>query len=111
MRMDAADVLPGTLDVLVLKAVSGGPAHGFGIYRWLERITDGRLQVEEGALYPALHRLERRGWLVAHWGVSDNNRRAKYYRLTPRGRRALLAETARVHTSIAAVQRVLAAPV
>lgn len=88
------DLLPGTLDVLVLKAVSLGPLHGYGILLRLEQITGGALLVEQGALYPALFRLEQQGLLAAEWGVSENNRRAKFYRLTPKGRRRLTDDTA-----------------
>jgi PadR family transcriptional regulator PadR len=88
------DLLPGTLDVLVLKAVSLGPLHGYGVLLRLGQITGGALLVEQGALYPALFRLEQQGLLATEWGVSDNNRRAKFYRLTPKGRRRLYAQTA-----------------
>jgi transcriptional regulator len=88
------DLLQGTLDVLVLKALSGGPAHGYGIARWLEQVTDDVLHIEEGSLYPALHRMEQKGWIESEWGLSDNNRRAKYYRLTPVGRKQLRSESA-----------------
>ena len=84
-----ATLLPGTLDVLVLKAVSLGPLHGYGVLLRIEQITKGALLVEQGALYPALYRLEQQGLLATEWGVSDNNRRAKFYRLTPAGRRRL----------------------
>jgi PadR family transcriptional regulator len=87
------DLLPGTLDVLVLKAASLGPLHGYGILLRLEQITGGALLVEQGALYPALFRLERQGLLAGEWGVSDNNRRARFYRLTAKGRRRLNNET------------------
>jgi PadR family transcriptional regulator, regulatory protein PadR len=91
----AVDVVQGTLELLVLKTLSRGEAmHGFAILRWLTEVTDGELEVEEGALYPALHRLERRGWLIAEWGVSEKGRRAKYYALTPRGRTELKREEA-----------------
>jgi PadR family transcriptional regulator PadR len=86
------DLLQGTLDVLVLKALSGGPAHGYGIARWLEQVTDDVLRIEEGSLYPALHRMELKGWIESEWGLSDNNRRAKYYRLTAAGRKQLRTE-------------------
>ncbi len=89
-----ADLLPGTLDVLVLKAVSLGPLHGYGVLLRIEQMTQGALIVEQGALYPALFRLEQKGLLDTKWGVSDNNRRAKYYRLTSRGRRRLKDDTA-----------------
>ena len=87
-----AMLLPGTLDVLVLKAVSLGPLHGYGVLLRIEQITRGALLVEQGALYPALYRLEQQGLLVTKWGVSSNNRRAKFYRLTPAGRRRLQAQ-------------------
>jgi transcriptional regulator len=80
------ELVQGTLEMLVLKALAWGPRHGFGVARWIEQVTDDRLTVEEGALYPALHRMRRRGWVEAEWGVSDNNRRARYYRLTRKGR-------------------------
>ena len=79
------DLLRSSLDLLVLKALSWGPMHGYGINEWIEDATSSLLLLEEGTLYPALHRLERRGWLTSEWGVSDNNRRAKFYRLTPAG--------------------------
>jgi len=88
-----ADLLPGTLDLLILKAVSLGALHGYGVLLRIEQITGGALLVEQGALYPALFRLEHRGLLQSAWGVSENNRRAKYYQLTAAGRRALRAET------------------
>lgn len=87
------DLLRGTLDLLILKALTGGPEHGYGVARWIERATKGALQIEEGSLYPALHRLEDRGQIAADWGVSDNNRRARFYQLTPEGRRRLKRET------------------
>jgi transcriptional regulator len=80
------DVLKGTLDLMILKALSWGPTHGYGVTKWIRSTTEGALDVDDGALYPALHRLERRGWIEAEWGVSENNRRAKYYRLTREGR-------------------------
>jgi transcriptional regulator len=89
-----ADLLPGTLDVLVLKAVSLGPLHGYAVLLRIEQMTDGALLVEQGALYPALFRLEQQGMLETEWGVSDNNRRAKFYRLTTAGRRRLKEDTA-----------------
>jgi len=88
------DVLRGTLDLMILKALSGGPVHGWGITQWIRRTTDEALKVEDGALYPALHRLEDRGWIRAEWGTSENNRRAKYYELTAKGRRQLDRELA-----------------
>jgi PadR family transcriptional regulator PadR len=85
-------LLRGTLDVLVLKALTWGPRHGYAIAEWVKAVTDSDLLVEEGPLYTALHRLERRGWVTGEWGYSDNNRKAKYYELTPAGRRQLRAE-------------------
>jgi PadR family transcriptional regulator, regulatory protein PadR len=88
-----AALLPGTLDLLILKAVSLGSAHGYGVLLRIAEITRGSLLVEQGALYPALHRLEHQGLLASEWGVSENNRRAKFYRLTVSGRRGLQQET------------------
>src|SRR5689334_9558127 len=87
------EVLRGTLDLLILKALSGGAAHGYAVARWIEWATEDVLQIEEGSLYPALHRLGERGWITAEWGASENNRRAKYYTLTAKGRTQLRAET------------------
>ena len=89
-----ADLLPGTLDLLILKAVSLGALHGYGVLLRIEQMTGGALLVEQGALYPALFRLEQRRLLKGEWGTSDNNRRAKFYTLTPAGRRQLKAEQA-----------------
>ena len=82
-------LLQGTLDVLVLKAVAAEPRHGYAVAEWIRGKTDGTLEIEDGALYTSLHRMEKRGWLEAAWGVSENNRRAKYYALTPAGRSEL----------------------
>jgi transcriptional regulator len=81
------DLLRGTLDLFVLKTLTWGPMHGLAISRWIETTSKSQLQIEEGALYPALHRMEQRGWLSAEWGISDNNRQAKFYSLTPKGRK------------------------
>jgi transcriptional regulator len=105
---EQAQLLPGTLDLLILKAVSLGPMHGFGVLLRIEQITRGALLAEQGALYPALHRLEHQGLLEFEWGVSDNNRRAKFYTLTTAGRRRLREETEdwnRLATAIAAALR------
>jgi PadR family transcriptional regulator, regulatory protein PadR len=88
------DVLKGTLDLMILKSLSGGPRHGYGVMVWIRATTDGALTVEDGALYPALHRLVARRWITAEWGVSENNRRAKYYALTATGRKQLQRELA-----------------
>lgn len=85
------ELLHGTLEVLVLKTLSWGKMHGYGIGRWIELQGGDALHIEEGSLYPALYRLERKGWIEAEWGLSEKNRRAKYYRLTPQGRAALRA--------------------
>jgi PadR family transcriptional regulator, regulatory protein PadR len=83
------DFLKGTLDLMILKTLAWGPSHGYGISRWIESCTDDALQVEEGSLYPALHRLEERGMITAEWGISEFNRRAKFYRLTTAGKKQL----------------------
>jgi PadR family transcriptional regulator PadR len=88
------ELLQGTLDLLVLKTLTWGPMHGYAVARWVRETTDDDLRIEEGALYTALHRMEKRGWIAATWGVSDNNRRARYYQLTAAGRRELRAQTA-----------------
>jgi PadR family transcriptional regulator PadR len=103
------DVLKGTLDVLILKTLSWGPAHGYAVSRWIRQVTDEALSIEEGALYPALHRLEQRGWVSAEWGLSDNNRRARYYRLTPQGRAQLRREVSGWDRFAAAVSKELSA--
>ncbi len=107
--VDRADLIPGTLDLLILKAVSLGSLHGYGVLLRIEQITGGALLVEQGALYPALYRLERQGLLDTEWGVSDNNRRAKFYALTPAGRRRLREETAGWDRTVAAVTAALCA--
>jgi len=101
------ELLQGTLDVLILKTLSWGPAHGYGIARWLQDVTDDALRIEEGSLYPALHRLEKRGCVEATWGLSENNRRAKYYRITTRGRQHLRHETGTWSAFASAVAKVL----
>ena len=94
MAADSAGILPGTLDLLILKALSLGQLHGYGVLLRVQQMTQGALTVEQGALYPALYRLERQGLLETEWGTSDNNRRAKYYRLTALGRARLGEEAA-----------------
>ena len=103
-----ADVLQGTLDLLILKAVSLEPMHGWGISQRIQQISSGVLEVNQGSLYPAVHRLVKRGWLDAAWGTSDNNRRARFYRLTPVGRRQLAHETATWRRFSGAVEAILA---
>jgi transcriptional regulator len=87
------EILRGTLDVILLRALTPGPSHGYTISRWIRERTDDQMTIEEGALYPALHRLERKGWVESTWGYSENNRKAKYYRLTAAGKRRLRIET------------------
>jgi transcriptional regulator len=103
------DILQGTLDLLVLKALSWNAMHGYNILDWLRRATSGELRIEDAALYPALHRMEARGLITAEWGLSENNRRAKFYRLTADGRRALRQEAASWQRYVAIVARVLSA--
>lgn len=102
------NVIQGTLHMLVLRALAGESRHGYQIARWIRQRTAGELEIEEGALYPALHRLSRRGWVTSEWGTSENNRRAKYYRLTAKGRRQLREETEQWRRYAAAVGAVLA---
>src|SRR4051812_23147606 len=94
MPRPTVDLLQGSLDVIVLKTVSWQPMHGFGIARAIQRLTDDVLQVEEGSLYPSLYRMENKGWVKAEWRITENNRRAKYYRLTAAGRKQLADQTA-----------------
>ena len=101
------EMLRGTVELLILTALSLGRHHGFGIARWLEATSGDELKLEEGSLYPALHRMERRGWLEAEWGISDNNRKVKLYRLTFRGRARLRSETEGWTAFAAAIGRVL----
>ena len=101
------DLLQGTLDLLVLKTLTWGPVHGYAVARWIRETTRDELQVEEGALYTALHRMEKRGWIAAEWGVSENNRKARYYKLTAVGRRQLLGKAAAFERYADAVFRVL----
>jgi PadR family transcriptional regulator len=109
--MAGSDLYIGTLDVLILKALSRGPMHGYGIGRWIRQTTEDVLAVQEGALYPALHRLQRRGWLDEEWGVTETGREAKYYRLSPAGRRRLRSEVERWRAYARAVSAALdAAP-
>src|ERR671914_2044593 len=107
MARDDLQLLQGTLDVLVLKTLSWGPRHGYEIARWIRDTTDAELQVEDRALYVSLHRMEARGWIESEWGYSENNRKAKYYQLTPAGRQQLRAQTTRWTRYAQAVFRVL----
>jgi transcriptional regulator len=88
------DLLQGTLDLLILKTLTWGPRHGYAVAQWIRDTTDEALQIEEGALYTALHRMEKRGWLESEWGLSEHNRKAKYYQLTQPGRKQLRSKTA-----------------
>jgi PadR family transcriptional regulator, regulatory protein PadR len=101
------DLIQGTLNVLILKTLAWGPANGYAIAQWVRELTSGDIDLEEGALYPALHRMEHRGWVTAEWGMSENNRRAKYYRLTTDGRRVLRERTQSWERLVLAVGRVL----
>ena len=103
------DLLQGTLDVLVLRALSWGPMHGYGVARFIRDGSTGSFKVLDGALYTALHRMEERGWVASEWGASDKKKRAKFYRLTAAGRRALRAETKTLERLRAAVARVMVA--
>jgi PadR family transcriptional regulator, regulatory protein PadR len=107
MARDELQLLQGTLDVLVLKTLSWGPRHGYQIARWIRDTTDAELQVEDRALYVSLHRMEERGWLECEWGMTENNRKAKFYQLTPEGRSQLAAKTDTWSRYAAAVFKVL----
>jgi PadR family transcriptional regulator PadR len=110
MFHDDRGLLQGTLELLILKALSWTDGHGYGIARWIEQATDDALRVEEGSLYPALHRMAAKGWIESEWGVSENNRRAKFYGLTPKGRSALTAKTQGWSQLVETVAKALAAP-
>jgi PadR family transcriptional regulator PadR len=110
MKTTVPEILRGTLDLLVLKALSWGPAHGYGVARWIQHATNDALAIGEGTLYPALHRLEERGWVAASWGASENNRQAKFYALTRAGRAQLRVETDNWRRYAAAVFSALEAP-
>lgn len=107
--IDDLGLLHGTLDVLVLKALAWGPRHGYAVARWIHETSDAALEVEDRALYVALHRLEERAWVESEWGLSENNRRAKYYRLTSKGRQQLRAKTSHWAAYAEAVFKILRA--
>ena len=107
MGESKADLLQGTLDLLILKTLALEPMHGFGIGQRIQQISRDVFRVNQGSLYPALHRLEQEGWIASEWGESDNNRRAKYYKLTPAGRRQLAAEERNWERVAGAVARIL----
>jgi PadR family transcriptional regulator, regulatory protein PadR len=100
-------LLPGTLEMLILKTLSRAPLHGYGIAQYIRQVSDDVLQVEEGSLYPALQRLQLKGWVTSEWATTENNRRARYYRLTPAGRKQLAAESASYDRLVAAIARVM----
>jgi PadR family transcriptional regulator, regulatory protein PadR len=106
---ERSDLLQGTLGLVILKSLLTGPLHGYAIARWVEQTSDAALQVEDGSLYPALRRLEDRGWVASEWGLSENNRRAKYYSITPVGRKHLRSEATRWLTFADGVALVLRA--
>jgi PadR family transcriptional regulator, regulatory protein PadR len=105
--MGKNDLFPGTLDMMVLKTLTRGVLHGYAIAQLLRQLSGDILQVEEGSLYPALQRLELNGWIEGEWGLSTNNRRARFYKLTPAGRKTLLSETARYRQMTGAIARVM----
>ena len=101
------ELMQGTLDLIVLKTLTWGPMHGYAVARWVRETTDDDLLIEDGALYTALHRMERRGWIAAEWGLSDSNRKARYYQLTAAGRKQLRAQAAQWSRYARAVAKVL----
>jgi transcriptional regulator len=110
MLHDDRGLLQGTLELLILQALSWRESHGYGIARWIEGATDDALRIEEGSLYPALHRMSAKGWVDSAWGVSENNRRARFYRLTVKGRRELAEKTRGWERTVEVVAKALAAP-
>ena len=107
MPRNPADFLPGTLESLILKTLTRGAMHGYAVARWIEDATDQALSVEEGSLYPALYRMEKRGWVDAEWGISELGRRAKFYRLTRKGRQQVVSDTEAWLTFAQAVNKVM----
>ncbi len=105
--MPSLPLIQGTLDLLILQTLTAGPMHGYAVARRIQQLTDDALSVEEGSLYPALHRMQQRGWVKSEWAPSENNRRAKYYRLAPAGRRQLASEAESWSRFVQAVGRVL----
>ncbi len=106
-ELESLELLRGTLDMLILRALTIQPTHGYGVLRWIERATGDDLRIEEGSLYPALYRLEKRGWIESEWGVSENNRRARFYQLTRDGRAQLAVEVDTFRRFTSAVFRAL----
>lgn len=109
MPIEKSDLLQGTLDLLILKIVALGPVHGYGISQRIRQISKEVLQVQQGSLYPALHRLEKRGWLAAEWGESENGREAKFYKLSAKGRKQLTSEESNWNRLAGAVSQILQA--
>ncbi len=109
MIKNSQHLVKGTLDLLILRSLSWGPRHGYAISEWIENVTDAQLRIMEGTIYPALHRMENRSWIEAEWGVSKNNRRAKYYRLTEVGRKQLRHESSSWQLYVAAMAKALSA--
>lgn len=109
MAKQKSDLPQGTLDLLVLKALSLGPMHGYGVGQRIQQLAEEMLQIEEGTLYPALYRIEQRGWIESEWGVSENNRRARFYKLTRAGRKQLAVEESQWERLTSAVAKVLQA--
>jgi transcriptional regulator len=107
MPRNVIDAVQGTLDFMILKTLSWGEMHGYAIANWIKQASEDELQIEEGTLYPALHRLEHKGWIAAEWGTSEHNRRAKFYSLTAEGKKELRARTADWNRYSKAVERVL----
>lgn len=105
--LDSQEMLQGTMDMLILRTLIMGPAHGHTIARVIEQTSEDVLQVEQGSLYPALHRLADKGWVVSYWGTSENNRKAKFYKLTPAGRKQLASQTSRWEQMVGAIGRIL----
>ena len=103
------DVIQGTLEFLILRTVAWGPQHGFGIAKWIKTVTDGRLEIDDGALYPALHRMEHKRWISAEWGVTESGRRARYYELTKTGRKALQRQSESWSQYVDAVRQIMTA--
>jgi len=104
------ELLKGTLDMLILQALSEGAMHGYGVARWIEERTEGTLMIEEGSLYPALYRMEKRGWVESEWGASENNRRARYYKMTDTGQKQLEDETQSWARLVWAINRIVPMP-
>ena len=103
------DLQPGTLEFLILRTIAWGPQHGFGIAKWIKTVTDGKLAIEDGALYPALHRMEHKKWITAEWGVTESGRRARYYELTKLGRKMLEEQTSSWSQYVDAVRQIISA--